>query len=260
MRKVLLLLLLASLVLFSLVAAPVKADDGKEFPAGQPVTFKVTATNPSGGTLRFSASDLPDGATLDPITGVFSWTPTHAQIGVWVIRFTVSDGQLSDYEDVTITVTARGADSTQVTAITSTPITAAATFNGILYALGSATTVQVSFEYGTTLGYGQATPDENMTSPGPYSYRISTLALKTVYHFRAKAVGDGTAYGDDMTFQTPLNSYDVNDDWAVNVLDLISVVQHLNEPNPAGLISQDANADGTVNILDLILVAQNLFQ
>ena len=43
------------------------------------------------------------------------------------------------------------------------------------------------------------------------------------------------------------------------VLDLISVVQHLNEEDPSGLLRQDVNGDGTVNILDLILVAQNLF-
>lgn len=252
MRRLLLLLL--TLLLLCGLATPVTADDEKAGAVGGPVTFRLTATNPSGGILRFSASALPAGATLDPVTGVFSWTPTHDQIGIWVIRFTVSDGQLSDYEDVTITVW--GASSVKASDVTS----AAATLNGVLEAMGTAATVQVSFEYGTTTSYGGTTASQNMTSPGPFSFRVYGLALKTVYHFRSKAVGDGTAYGEDKTFQTPLNRYDVNDDWAVNVLDLISVVQHLNEENPSGLISQDVNADGIVNILDLILIGQNLFQ
>jgi len=44
------------------------------------LTFTVSATdNDVADTVTLSISDLPDGATFVPATGVFSWTPTEAQ-------------------------------------------------------------------------------------------------------------------------------------------------------------------------------------
>ncbi len=71
---------------------------------GQPLEFTVTANDPEGAPLTFSASNLPDGASFDTVTGTFSWTPRYDQAGVYVVRFEVSDGELSDFEDVTISV------------------------------------------------------------------------------------------------------------------------------------------------------------
>jgi hypothetical protein len=71
---------------------------------GQTLEFTVTATDPDGDPLTFSAYDLPEGASFDAIMGTFSWTPRYDQAGVYVVRFEVSDGELSDFEDVTITV------------------------------------------------------------------------------------------------------------------------------------------------------------
>jgi hypothetical protein len=71
---------------------------------GQTLEFTVTAADPDDDLLTFSASNLPDGASFDTVTGIFSWTPRYDQAGVYVVRFEVSDGELSDFEDVTITV------------------------------------------------------------------------------------------------------------------------------------------------------------
>jgi hypothetical protein len=71
---------------------------------GRSLEFTVTATDPDGDPLTFSAYNLPDGASFDTVTGIFSWTPRYDQAGVYVVRFEVSDGELSDFEDVTITV------------------------------------------------------------------------------------------------------------------------------------------------------------
>jgi hypothetical protein len=71
---------------------------------GQPIEFTVSATDPEGDPLTFSASNLPEGANFDAATATFSWTPRYDQAGVYVVRFEVSDGTLSDFEDVTITV------------------------------------------------------------------------------------------------------------------------------------------------------------
>jgi hypothetical protein len=71
---------------------------------GQPLEFTLSATDPDGDILTYLASNLPDGASFDTITGTFSWTPRYDQAGVYLVRFEVSDGELSDFEDVTITV------------------------------------------------------------------------------------------------------------------------------------------------------------
>jgi hypothetical protein len=72
--------------------------------AGSPLSFAIAANDAEGDLLSYSASPLPPGATLDPVTGVFSWIPGFDQVGSYAIRFEVSDGALTDYEDITITV------------------------------------------------------------------------------------------------------------------------------------------------------------
>ncbi len=62
--------------------------------------------------------------------------------------------------------------------------------------------MQVSFEWGPTTDYGNSTEAQAMTGTGTLSQPLSGLAAATTYHFRAVAVGDGTAYGGDLTFTT----------------------------------------------------------
>lgn len=73
-----------------------------------------------------------------------------------------------------------------------------ATLNGNLTCLGGTTSVEVSFEWGLTTSYGNATTPRTMTSTGAFSSEITGLTTGASYHFRAKAVGNGTAYGSDM--------------------------------------------------------------
>jgi len=80
--------------------------------------------------------------------------------------------------------------------------TTTATLNGNLTALGTATTVQVSFEWGLTTSYGNTTTPQPKTSTGSFNSSLTNLTSNTTYHFRAKAVGDGTAYGSDQQFST----------------------------------------------------------
>lgn len=70
------------------------------------LSFTVTASDPDGGAVTLSASNLPSGAAFTPATGVFSWTPSFGQQGTYTdVNFAVSDGSLTDTEDITITVT-----------------------------------------------------------------------------------------------------------------------------------------------------------
>ncbi|MGH9458343.1 MAG: Ig-like domain-containing protein [Thermoanaerobaculia bacterium] len=73
--------------------------------AGTPISFALSATDIDGDALAFGASPLPAGASLDPQTGAFSWTPSAAQAGSYTIPFHVTDpGGLSASREATITV------------------------------------------------------------------------------------------------------------------------------------------------------------
>jgi hypothetical protein len=80
--------------------------------------------------------------------------------------------------------------------------TTTATLNGNLSSLGTADNVTVSFEWGLTASYGNETSAQPGTPVGSFTANLTSLTAKTTYHFRAKAVGDGTVWGDDVTFTT----------------------------------------------------------
>ena len=74
---------------------------------GALLEFTLTATDPDGDTLTYSASNLPAGATFNPATQAFSWTPEYGQAGSYTgIHFETTDGNLVDSEDIAITVNA----------------------------------------------------------------------------------------------------------------------------------------------------------
>jgi len=77
-----------------------------------------------------------------------------------------------------------------------------AKLNGILDSLGTAESAEVSFEWGMTAAYGNETASEVLTAPGSFDAALTGLLPNTTYHFRAKAIGDGVAYGADMMFTT----------------------------------------------------------
>ncbi|MBI4739444.1 PKD domain-containing protein [Candidatus Woesearchaeota archaeon] len=87
--------------------APVLDDIGnKAVDENQLLSFKVSASDPDGGALSFSASGLPKGASFNSAAHTFSWTPSYDQAGVYSsITISVSDGKGgSDSETITITV------------------------------------------------------------------------------------------------------------------------------------------------------------
>ena len=71
---------------------------------GELLEFTVSAVDPDDDQLTYSAPNLPDGASFNAENTTFSWTPRYDQAGIYVVRFEVTDGELSDFEDVTITV------------------------------------------------------------------------------------------------------------------------------------------------------------
>ena len=70
---------------------------------GENLNFTVKASDVNGGNLTFSASELPEGANFDEI-GVFNWTPSDGQEGLYTISFEASDGMANDSEVAIINV------------------------------------------------------------------------------------------------------------------------------------------------------------
>lgn len=78
--------------------------------AALPLMFSAVGTDPDAPAqaLQYSlAADAPAGATIDPVTGVFRWTPTVEQRGdvpVTILVTTLGGNGLSSSETFTITV------------------------------------------------------------------------------------------------------------------------------------------------------------
>jgi hypothetical protein len=92
--------------------APVLATIGNKLIAEAALlSFALAASDPDGGQLTFSASGLPTGATLDPTTGSFSWTPNFNQAGSYTLTFSVIDPTgRSASETITIVVSDVGSN------------------------------------------------------------------------------------------------------------------------------------------------------
>jgi cold shock CspA family protein len=76
---------------------------------GSPLVFTATASDPDdpANLLTFTLNGAPAGATIDPLTGAFSWTPTETQHGSQTFDIVVTDSgtpRRADSETITVTV------------------------------------------------------------------------------------------------------------------------------------------------------------
>lgn len=75
--------------------------------------------------------------------------------------------------------------------------------NGEILDMGRADSVEVWFDYGTTISYGNETSHSFKNSPGPFSAYVTGLNSDTTYYFRAVAKnGSGISRGSGLTFKT----------------------------------------------------------
>ena len=149
----------------------------------------------TGPQSRTGNTYLNIGANVSSLTAN---TPYHFRIVA-----SNSAGTSTGADKTFTTLTATGAPV--VTTNAATNVTASsATLNGSLDPHGL--TTNVSFQYGTTTGYGRTTPMQSQTGN---TYRnitanIGTLTAHTTYHFRIVATNSaGTRLGTDRTFTTP---------------------------------------------------------
>ena len=85
---------------------------GKTVAEGSTLTFTASATDSDlpANTLTYSLVDAPAGATIQPVTGTFSWTPGVADVGSRAFFVRVTDDAtppLSSQTSVSVTVTTR---------------------------------------------------------------------------------------------------------------------------------------------------------
>ena len=135
--------------------------------------------------------------------------------------------------DVTFT-TLNPAPAVTTAAATGVTINSA-TLNGNLASLGAAAEVKVSFEYGTSDKYGQATSPQVLKAPGVFSAAVTGLEPSTRYHFRAKADGgeNGVSYGPGMTFTT------------LNTAPIVSTVEPGNVTHSGAILNGNLVSTGT---------------
>ncbi len=70
---------------------------------GEELSLLITASDPEGDSLTFSAKKLPSGAVLSG-SGLIKWTPEYTQSGEYIINIIVNDGSLDDSHNMKITV------------------------------------------------------------------------------------------------------------------------------------------------------------
>ena len=216
----------------------------KTFTTATGTTPPVVTTSDASGITATGATlngDLTAKGTSDNITVQFQWgtsitygTYTTTQVMTTTGTFNTSLSGLSP--DTTYHFravahgngTSYGADKTFTTGTGSSAVTTndstnitdtGATLKGNLTSLGTATSVAVSFEWGTTTSYGNETTTQTMTETGTFSASLSDLSPGTTYHFRAKVVGDDTSYGADKTFTPVTTSSAVTTNDATNITD-----------------------------------------
>ena len=72
---------------------------------GTPISFTVDAVDPAGNSVLITADNLPPGASFDPKTDLFTWTPGYTQAGTYPsVVFSVTDGTLTSTEAVQFSI------------------------------------------------------------------------------------------------------------------------------------------------------------
>ena len=220
---------------------------------GASLQFTISATDPNNDSITYSASNLPSGASFDSNTRAFSWTPTFTQSGTYTsVHFEVTDGSLTDSEDIAITVND----------LNRAPVLSSIGNKSINEGETPQFTISANDPDNDSLTYSAS----NLPSGASFDTDTQTFSWTPTYaqagtypsvHFE---VTDGEATRSEditITVNQPYANWDVNQDGSVNVLDMVRIGQHWDETGSAGWIVEDANEDGTIDVLDMILIGQN---
>lgn len=221
---------------------------------GQQLQFTVSATDPDGNSLVYSASNLPTGASFNSSSRTFSWTPTFTQSGIYYnVKLTSSDGSMSDSEYINITVV----NANQAPIIS--PIGNKTVNEGQQLQF----TVSATDPDGDSLEYSASNlPTGASFSPSSRFFnwlpRYDQAGTYTSVLFEADDGSLGNSESITITVNQEYDDWDANGDGLTNVLDMIVIGQHWSETGQTGWIREDANEDGIISVLDMVLVGQHL--
>ena len=184
---------------------------------GNLLTFTATATDADlpPQTLTFSLdAGAPAGASIVETTGVFTWTPTNAQIGTYNITVRVTDNgtpTMSDFETISVTVNKRATQlvyggSTDGQYSDKATLSATLTDNGGGTLQGNAISSKtVNFTLGTqgptgaaTNGSGVASLDLTLTQPAG-SYTVTSSFVEDAHYLASSDSDPFTIYAEDAT-------------------------------------------------------------
>ncbi|MEM4259639.1 MAG: S8 family serine peptidase [Candidatus Woesearchaeota archaeon] len=207
----------------------------------------IQATDPNGQQLAYftNAHDvLPSNFSFDQETGLFQWTPTYNDAGIYYVTFNVTDGQFWDTETVQI----------NVINVNRAPI------------INPINDIVINETFNVTIIVNATDPDNdnliysindsrfivnnnlfiwptNFTSSGNYSFEIT--------------VSDGE-YSEITRFNVMVLDYfipgDANCNGVVNGMDVTYMINYFkgNQPAPyCGLLSIDTNGDCNTNGIDV---------
>ena len=86
---------------YELILKPIGS---KQIDETKKLSFTASVTDSEIKDEQYRLNNHPSGATIDPNTGVFSWTPTITQSGGYIFDVIVNAGPLEDKETIAVTV------------------------------------------------------------------------------------------------------------------------------------------------------------
>ncbi|MBW6517748.1 MAG: putative Ig domain-containing protein [ANME-2 cluster archaeon] len=213
------------------------------------LTFTISASDEDGDRLVYSATNLPDGASIDAVTGAFSWTPGDGQAGTYVVTFEVSDGVFGDSQAVTITVY----EVNHPPVITVFEPADASVFDELSTVNINVTANDVD---GHVLTY--VIKIDGVTCSTNPNYTWETGYSSSGIHIIDITVSDGTnqvTHLHTITINDVHPRWDVNEDRIVNILDVTIIGQKYGASIEKPYPRWDVNQDGTINVQDLTITA-----
>lgn len=154
---------------------------------GQAYSFVPATTNPGGGTLAFSVTNLPAWAKFSTATGAVTGTPSNVQVGAYPnIVVSVSNGtESASLAAFSITVTAGSASLSWTAPTENTNGTALTNLAGYTISYGTSPTAM--------------TQTVQVASPTETSYVVGNLSAGTYYFAVDAYTTAGTQSGESTT-------------------------------------------------------------
>jgi hypothetical protein len=215
------------------------------------LTFKVSAKDADGDRLVLSVSELPEGAGFNRTSGAFAWTPAVGQAGVYTITFKVSDGYLTDSENVTVTVNKLNKPPV---------INFFEPLNGTFFSEGERINILINASDAEKQALKYSIKIDRISCSTGAEHVWETNYSSSGNHTIEVSVSDGI---DEVKKQHIIYitncrpRWDVNEDGIVNILDITNVSQKYETTVSRPYPRYDVNQDGEINILDLTLVGHH---